>query len=82
MLLLVLHARPSRSFRQVLLISALAGFGSAIGIHFVIGYTNMKHLAPAFAGAAIFFPGWWLTRDPSKRTAALRRTAVANLVKV
>ena len=34
--------------------SGVAGFGCAIGVHFVEGYTNPVHLAPAFAGAALF----------------------------
>ena len=32
----------------------LAGFGLAIGTHFVEGYVNPVHLAPAFLGAALF----------------------------
>lgn len=56
-LLLVLcgwYARPSRAFYEAVLISGCAGFGCAIGTHFFEGYLNPVHLAPAFAGAALF----------------------------
>ena len=48
------YARPARGFHQALFLAGTAGFGSAIGIHFVEGYTNPVHLAPAFAGALLF----------------------------
>lgn len=48
------YARPSRSFHEAVAISGLAGFGCALGTHFVEGYVNPIHLAPAFAGAALF----------------------------
>ena len=48
------HARPSRAFHQATAVSGLAGFGCAIGTHFVEGYLNPVHLAPAFLGAALF----------------------------
>jgi hypothetical protein len=48
------YARPSRSFHHAILLAGLSGFGCAIGVHFVEGYTNPQHLAPAFAGAGLF----------------------------
>jgi hypothetical protein len=48
------YAPPSRSFHQAVLLSGMAGFGCAIATHFVEGYMNMFHLAPAFLGAALF----------------------------
>ena len=48
------YAPPSRAFHQALLMAGGAGFGCAIGTHFVEGYVNPTHLAPAFAGAALF----------------------------
>lgn len=48
------YARPSRAFHQATALSGLAGFGCAIGTHFVEGYLNPVHLAPAFLGAALF----------------------------
>jgi hypothetical protein len=30
------------------------GFGCAIGMHFIVGYTSFIHLLPAYAGAAMF----------------------------
>jgi hypothetical protein len=48
------YARPSRAFRQAILISGSAGFGCAIGVHYLAGYTDWTHLAPALAGAGLF----------------------------
>jgi hypothetical protein len=48
------YARPSRSFHEAVALAGVAGFGCAIGTHFVEGYLNTTHLAPAFAGAALF----------------------------
>jgi hypothetical protein len=36
------------------LVAGGAGFGLAIGVHYAEGYTNLIHLALAFAGAALF----------------------------
>jgi hypothetical protein len=52
---------PSRSLWQALLLAGLAGFSTAIGIHPVIGYTNLFHLAPALMGAIAFAAGLVLT---------------------
>src|SRR5262249_40046355 len=48
---------PGRAFHQAVVIAGCAGFGCAIGTHFVEGYVNPMHLAPAFAGAALFAAG-------------------------
>jgi hypothetical protein len=45
----------SRSLWQALLISGIAGWSTTIGVHPMIGYTDSGHLAPAVAGAMIFF---------------------------
>lgn len=57
----VLHGTPSRALWEALLVTGLAGFGSAIGVHFPIGYTSFTHLAPAYLGAAMFISGMALT---------------------
>jgi hypothetical protein len=36
------------------LTSALPAYAAAIGVHFAVGYINAMHLAPAFAGLALF----------------------------
>jgi hypothetical protein len=69
-LCIVWRGEAERSFRQVTLLSGVVGFGAAIGVHFVVGYTNVWHLAPAFAGAAIFLSGWLLLHASSARQAA------------
>ena len=54
-------ARPSKSLWQVLAFSGVIGFAAAIGIHPVVGYNNLLHLAPAIIGALIFLVGLGLT---------------------
>jgi hypothetical protein len=48
---------PSRSLWQVLCLAGLVGFAAAIGIHPIVGYTNLFHLAPAILGALMFIAG-------------------------
>jgi hypothetical protein len=55
--LCVWYGRPARSLWQALAIAGLAGFGAAIGVHFVIGYSDFVHLAPAFLGLGIYLVG-------------------------
>lgn len=55
-------ARPSRSLRQILLVAGTLGFGTAIGVHPLIGYLDPAHLAPAVAGAVVFYVGLGLMR--------------------
>jgi hypothetical protein len=62
MFLAVLFGRPSRNLTQALAVAGIAGFGTAIGIHPLIGYTNPSHLAPAVAGCLVFALGVMLTR--------------------
>lgn len=57
----VLCGTPSRSLWQVLFITGTFGFGSAIGVHFPIGYTSFTHLAPAYLGAMMFILGMVFT---------------------
>ncbi len=59
-----LFAAPSRALRQALAIAGGAGFGAAIGVHLVVGYTDALHLAPAVAGAALFLAGLALSKPP------------------
>ena len=53
--------RPSRGLWQALLLTGTAGFGTAIGVHPVVGYTDFVHLAPAYLGAGLFATGIGLT---------------------
>ncbi len=57
-----LFARPSRSLWQALAVAGVAGFGAAIGVHLVVGYTDPLHLGPAVAGSVLFVIGLALTR--------------------
>lgn len=64
MLMAVLFGKPSRNLRQALSLAGLAGFATAIGVHPIIGYTSMSHLAPAVAGCLVFIAGLVITRVP------------------
>jgi hypothetical protein len=61
MFMTMIYARPSRSLWQALAIGGAFGFAAAIGIHPIIGYTNMTHLGPAIFGCAVFFAGLGMT---------------------
>jgi hypothetical protein len=62
MFIAVLYGRASRSLWQALTIAGLFGFVTAVGIHGVIGYTSVTHVAPAVAGAVVFFIGIAMSR--------------------
>jgi hypothetical protein len=54
--------RPSRALWQALALAGIAGFGAAIGVHGLIGYTDLTHVGPAILGAALFAVGMALVR--------------------
>jgi hypothetical protein len=56
-IMILWKVRPSRALWQALLVSGIIGFGCAIGIHYPMGYLSTSHLAPAWAGAAIYTVG-------------------------
>ncbi|MGH9869015.1 MAG: hypothetical protein ACREAA_12720 [Candidatus Polarisedimenticolia bacterium] len=56
-LMCVWCGRPSRSLWQVLGVSGVTGFGTAIGVHFAVGYLDLMHLAPAYAGLMMYLAG-------------------------
>lgn len=64
------YARPTRAFHQAVLLAGTTGFGCAIGVHYVEGYTNIVHLAPAFAGSALFAASVALEIAGARLTAA------------
>jgi hypothetical protein len=55
---------PSKSLWQVLCLAGGIGFGCAIGIHFLIGYTDFIHLLPAYLGAIVYGIGLILSYQP------------------
>ena len=48
------HADITRSLVEIVALMGCVGFGCAIGVHFVVGYTDFLHLLPAFVGCALF----------------------------
>jgi hypothetical protein len=55
---------PSRSLWQVLCLSGMVGFSTAIGVHPAVGYMDFLHLAPAVLGAIIYILGLALCFKP------------------
>lgn len=53
---------PSRSLWQALFVGGIAGWGSAIAIHPLIGYNNAIHVGPAVIAAGLYFVGLALLR--------------------
>jgi hypothetical protein len=47
-------AELNRSFVEIVGLMGCAGFGGAIGVHFVVGYVDFLHLLPAFIGFFLF----------------------------
>lgn len=57
---------PSRSLWQILCLAGVIGFASAIGIHPLVGYNDLVHLAPALVGAVMFIVGLILCWKPMR----------------
>lgn len=66
------YAPPRRAFHHAVLAAGAAGFGCAIGVHFVEGYVNPWHLAPAFAGVALFATSMLCERAGSRQVGRQR----------
>ncbi|MBE7474070.1 MAG: hypothetical protein DPW09_30115 [Anaerolineae bacterium] len=60
-------AAPSRSLWQTLCLAGCIGFATAIGIHPLVGYNDLIHLAPALLGAVMFAVGIGLCYKPMVR---------------
>lgn len=56
-LLVVWKAPITRALWQALALTGTVGFACAIGVHFMIGYVDATHLAPAMFGALLFAAG-------------------------
>jgi hypothetical protein len=54
LLFIARQARVTKSLVQIVALMGLAGFGTAIGVHPAIGYTDFVHLAPAYLGCLLF----------------------------
>ena len=64
---------PSRSLWQILCLAGMIGFAAAIGIHPLVGYNDVIHLAPAVMGALMFIVGLILCWKPM-RSGRFERT--------
>lgn len=61
MIMMTYCGRPSKALWQTLAIVGIAGFGSAVGVHFLIGYTDFLHLSPAYLGVLMYVAALSLT---------------------
>ena len=58
----VLWVSPlSRSLWQALVVTGVAGFGAALGVHAAVGYHDLTHVGPAVAAALAYAAGLALT---------------------
>ncbi|MES2730630.1 MAG: hypothetical protein V4714_02745 [Bacteroidota bacterium] len=55
------RAEPTRNLWEILLVSLTIGFTFALGVHFVISYTDVTHLLPAYLGVVTYLSGLGLT---------------------
>jgi len=65
-LICVWCARPSRNLWQILCLAGVIGFATAIGVHPMVGYNDLVHLAPAILGAIMFIAGLILCWKPMR----------------
>ena len=72
MMITVWCAPLTRSLWQALFLAGVAGFATAIGIHPVIGYNSVTHIAPAVLGALMFFTGLTICKVRSWATHPIR----------
>lgn len=67
MFLAVWFGHPARNLWQALATAGGIGFATAVGIHPVIGYTSISHLAPAVGGCLLFGLGmFWAYPRPGQ----------------
>lgn len=59
------YGRASKALWQALAIAGIVGFGTAVGIHPVIGYVSATHLGPAVFGCLVFAAGLLLAASGS-----------------
>ena len=67
--------QPSKSLWPALALVGLAGFGCALGIHFIVGYTDIIHLLPAYLGAGAYGLGLALSYRPMMNGMAVEGRA-------
>lgn len=65
-LFIIRRSAPSINLWQILALSMAVGFSTAIGVHFLIGYTTTSHLLPAYFGIATSIVGLILTYSEMK----------------
>lgn len=65
-LICVWCAPPSKSLWQILCLAGVVGFVAAIGVHPLVGYNDLFHLAPAIVGALMFIAGLILCWKPMR----------------
>jgi hypothetical protein len=69
-------ARPARHLHQAVALAGVTSAGAALGVHFVVGYTDPWHLLPAATGALLLAAGLVL-EHPGTPTRDRRLTSSA-----
>lgn len=57
LVLIMRHSTLTRNVVELMALMGLCGFGAALGVHFAVGYTDLTHLLPAYAGFLMFAAG-------------------------
>lgn len=70
---IVRRANATINLWEILALSMGVGFLTAIGVHFLIGYTSFTHLLPAYFGALTCLIGLALTYTTMRGDKAVRR---------
>ena len=79
--IIIRRADATINLWQIIAISMTVGFSTAIGVHFMVGYTSFTHLLPAYFGALTSFIGLVLTYStmvtPKQKVVEREREVVA-----
>jgi hypothetical protein len=71
--------RGSRWLVGCLLAGGLLAYGCAIGVHFVVGYTDFVHLLPAWLGLGLLLAGCALAWPWASAAGVVTRRFVAEI---
>ncbi|HEX7158508.1 MAG TPA: hypothetical protein VF214_05825, partial [Edaphobacter sp.] len=75
LLFMARYAELTRNFVEIIAVMGCAGFGAALGVHFIVGYRDFFHLLPGFVGFVIFILAdmlLWAGRQKSAPISSLQ----------
>jgi hypothetical protein len=62
LLMLWCFRRGANWVGRAMIVLGLPAYAAALGVHFWVGYTDWRHLVPAWAGCSLWAAGGWLSR--------------------